>query len=433
MESLFENNPQAESLAGEVLNLSKNTLLFNLRFLDRALCRFSDIPDSSVESAATDGRNIYYNCMHLLLTYRKQKETAARDYLHMVLHCVMRHLFVGNKIDKNLWNVACDIAVEAAINDLNLSCVSCPRQTRQQKALAELKKELRLITAEKVYRHYSTMGLTPEQLKDIRQDFISDDHSMWYAPEDEVPCPEKSSETSGENAGNTQGGDRRPDTEILDSKTMADSRSQETETPENNNQAKANSDISPAELEKLWKDISRSIQTDLETFSRQWGTSSKNLTQSLRECNREKYDYADFLRQFSVLGEQIQVNDDEFDYIFYTYGLRLYKNMPLIESLEYKEVRRVREFIIAIDTSGSVKGETVQKFITKTCNILTQTESFFTNFNKHIIQYDYGIKEDKKISSAEDFENYMSTMELKGFGGTDFPYPQHIISSQHKC
>ena len=68
--------------------------------------------------------------------------------------------------------------------------------------------------------------------------------------------------------------------------------------------------------------------------------------------------------------------------------------MPLIESLEYKEVRRVREFIIAIDTSGSVKGETVQKFITKTCNILTQTESFFTKVNIHIIQCDCGIKEE---------------------------------------
>ena len=34
------------------------------------------------------------------------------------------------------------------------------------------------------------------------------------------------------------------------------------------------------------------------------------------------------------------------------YGMELYGNMPLVEPLEYKETDRVREFVIAIDTSG---------------------------------------------------------------------------------
>ena len=50
--------------------------------------------------------------------------------------------------------------------------------------------------------------------------------------------------------------------------------------------------------------------------------------------NHEKCDYAEFLNKFMVMGETMQINDDEFDYIFYTYGLQLYKNMPLIEPLE---------------------------------------------------------------------------------------------------
>lgn len=73
----------------------------------------------------------------------------------------------------------------------------------------------------------------------------------------------------------------------------------------------------------------------------------------------------------------MKVNPDEFDYIFYTYGLKLYENMPLIEPLEYREVKRIREFVIAIDTSGSVAGEQVQRFVQKTYNILKSTESFF--------------------------------------------------------
>ena len=63
------------------------------------------------------------------------------------------------------------------------------------------------------------------------------------------------------------------------------------------------------------------------------------------------------------MGETMKVNDEEFDYIFYTYGLKLFKNIPLIEPLEYKEEKRIRDFVVAIDTSGSTSGETVQKFL----------------------------------------------------------------------
>ena len=104
--------------------------------------------------------------------------------------------------------------------------------------------------------------------------------------------------------------------------------------------------------------------------------------------NREKYDYTEFLRKFAVRGEVMKINDEEFDYIFYTYGLKLYEKMPLIEPLEYKEVKRIREFVIAIDTSGSVVGEEVQAFVQKTYNVLKSTESFFSKINLHIIQCD---------------------------------------------
>ena len=47
----------------------------------------------------------------------------------------------------------------------------------------------------------------------------------------------------------------------------------------------------------------------------------------------------------------MRLDPDEFDYVYYTYGLKLYRNMPLIKPLEYREVKRIQEFVIAIDTS----------------------------------------------------------------------------------
>ena len=174
------------------------------------------------------------------------------------------------------------------------------------------------------------------------------------------------------------------------------------------------------DVREFWKDIAERMETDLETFSRNQGANAGGLTQSLKAVNRERYDYERFLKQFAVLGEAVKTNDDEFDYIFYTYGLRLYKNMPLIEPSEYKDVKRIREFVIAIDTSGSVSGELVQKFIQKTYNILEQQENYFKKINIHIIQCDAKIREDKKITSKEEFDEYLDTMTLTGFGGTDF-------------
>ena len=98
----------------------------------------------------------------------------------------------------------------------------------------------------------------------------------------------------------------------------------------------------------------------------------------------------------------------------------LYGDIPLVEPLEYKEVKRVREFVIALDTSESVAGELVQKFVTKTWNILKQSENFFTRVNVHIIQCGARVEEDVRITTEEEFDAYMEDMVLKGFGGTDF-------------
>ena len=129
--------------------------------------------------------------------------------------------------------------------------------------------------------------------------------------------------------------------------------------------------------EALWKNVANRMQVDLETFGKIQGFQPGALIQNLTQVNRERYDYSAFLKKFAVLGEAMRINDDEYDYIFYTYGLSRYKNMPLIEPLEYKEVKRIREFVIALDTSGSTAGELVQRFMQKTYNILKSTESFF--------------------------------------------------------
>ena len=140
----------------------------------------------------------------------------------------------------------------------------------------------------------------------------------------------------------------------------------------------------------------------------------------LQLSNREKVDYTAFLKQFAVLSEEVSINDEEFDHIFYTYGLKLYENMPLIEPLEYREVKRIKEFVIAIDTSASVRGELAERFLQKTCELLLQEDTWFSAIRLHIIQCDSVIQSDTMITSRQELEDFMGQLELKGFGGTDF-------------
>mgnify|MGYP000579853267 CR=1 FL=1 len=79
---------------------------------------------------------------------------------------------------------------------------------------------------------------------------------------------------------------------------------------------------------------------------------------------------------FAVFHEELAVDDDSFDYNFYTYGLRLYGNMPLIEPLESKEVKKIEEFVIVIDTSMSCSGELVRKFLEEPMVYLVKARTF---------------------------------------------------------
>lgn len=298
-----------------------------------------------------------YDPMHVVKRYAGEKEGVTRDYLHMVLHCVFRHMYI-HTADSELWDLAADIAVEALIGELGVCAVSADRQPLQGPVLSELKEKLRPLTAEKIYRYYQETGVSAGKLSRLRKLFKADDHRLWY--------------------------------------------------------------ISPAAEEQIWRSVSERMQVELEAFSAQHVSSTGSLAQSLNAVNREKYDYTAFLKKFAVRGEEMKTNNDEFDYIFYDYGLRTYGNMPLIEPLEYKEVKRIRDFVISIDTSGSVSGDIVQTFVQKTYNILKSTESFFSKINLHIIQCDDDIREHVKITTQEEFDAYLKKMSIKGLGGTDF-------------
>ena len=376
---------KAQKLAEEVLILSRNTLLVNLRFLDAALSQFELYPVEE-SSMLTDGHFLLYNPKYVLSGFKHQKETVVRDYLHLVMHCIYRHMFMDPSLNRPLWDLACDIAVENVITELGLKATASFKEKNQAADIAKFKQECKMLTAERLYSYLVSENLDPMEATDIRSRFYADNHEIWYMTDEEKYNQFGIGLTSAGDQGNPTVG----------------------------------TGASNIKLKDTWQQISERMQVDMETFGKQRGDMAGHLIQNLKEVNREKYDYTSFLKKFAVMGEAMKINDDEFDYIFYTYGLKLYDKMPLIEPLEYKEVKQIKEFVIAIDTSGSVVGEQVQAFVQKTYNILKSTESFFSKINLHVIQCDAEIQEHIKITTQEEFDAYLKTMKIKGLGGTDF-------------
>ena len=373
----MDRDERAAELAKEVIALAQNTLMVHLRFLDRALACLAPIPHDKLWFAA-DGIHLYYEPWYVLGKYKWEQNAVNRALLHAILHCVFRHGFVSQEIDRPRWDLACDIAVESAMNGFSEPFLAVHRTEQQMDLLALLSQELPVpLTAERVYRWLGDQQVPEAELLSQREPFFADQHDLWYGTYSSCPDTDKN-----------------------------------------------------VDLEKVWEDISRRMQVEMETMTKD---DASPLVQSLRQVNRRKQNYTQFLRRFGVYGEVMRVSEEEFDYTYYTYGLSTYGNLPLVEPLEYREQKRLREFVIAIDTSGSVRGDVVQSFVQHTYDILSRQENLFTKVNIHIIQCDDRIQEDARITCAEEFQQYLDTMEIKGLGKTDFrPVFRYIEELQQK-
>ena len=392
------------STANEVIDYSIAKLYTRLRYMANAIGRFNYVPYNG--TITCDGENIYYDPEWIISRCEATKghSLPAHDILHQILHCIYRHQFVSPTINRRLWNLATDIAVTSVIADMDREN---PISIKKRKKLDELKSEIGEISAERMMQYFDDLSADEKEkvIESLEEDFgQDDDHESWYNMRFKQDKTGKAALTMKLKKGGKQsscGG------------------SNNDENNSNNNDEDNNGSSSRKSLEEKWREISEHVQKDIEEFNKDKGDGSGNLAQSIRRCNREKYDYTEFLKKFTTIHEVMKINLDEFDYNIYSYGLQTYGNIALVEPLEYKDDRKLHDFVIAIDTSGSVYGDLVQAFLNKTYNII-MNNCTDNNLNIWIVQCDAKVQEAKQITSKEDFERYITNMELHGFGGTDF-------------
>ena len=362
-QNMEETAEKLKSLGVSILCAARDELYFSMRFLDVTLSSFVYQMDSSVSPFGTDGAVMYFHPQQLGGLLRENRILVNRGYLHMVFHCIFRHMFKRTD-DERYWDLSCDIAAEHLIDGCDKRPVRWSRSLLRRETYRKLEAGGRVMNAERIFRELKAWELTEKELSRLEEEFRTDDHRYW-----ENRGPERKKEP---------------------------------------------------ELSRKWQEINEKMETDLETFSKEASEENGNFLGQLRVENRERQNYREFLRKFSVLREEMGTDPDTFDYGFYSYGLSLYGNMPLIEPLETREVRRIADFIIVIDTSMSCSGTLVRRFLEETYSVLKQNDSYFRRVNVHIIQCDEKVHSDVKITSEKELKKYMDQFELYGEGGTDF-------------
>ena len=174
---------EIEALALDALGLVRNELLVSLRFMSAAFARLAPLPIPGA-TLATDGAHLRFDPVTWARTYAADPAEASRAYLHTVLHCVFLHLYPGEGIDPDLWDIACDMVVESVIDQLDLPATRTPQAAASRPELERMAEEAGLMTAERVYaalRDQRAAGATDDELARLGARFHVDDHRPWHA------------------------------------------------------------------------------------------------------------------------------------------------------------------------------------------------------------------------------------------------------------
>ena len=171
--------------------------------------------------------------------------------------------------------------------------------------------------------------------------------------------------------------------------------------------------------QKLWERVLNYVSRNRQGGKRS-GTRAGDRSETIEDLHKGTMDYRKYLRQFAVPKEEMELDMEGFDYIYYSLGMERYGNIPLIEPPETREGHKLSQLVIAIDTSGSCTKEIVRDFLRETYSILSDQENFFRKMEVYLIQCDCMVQSAAVIHSREEWKNYCREITVSGRGGTDF-------------
>lgn len=414
-------------LAEKIIAAAQDKIVASMRFMDSAVFALKTACAHDKHGVfMIDGTTLYYSTDAVFDRMKRGLSSFTHDYMHVLLHCIFKHYYITKKVNRLYWDMASDIAVEEMIESLGAYCFNTPESSERRDEIKKIRAKRGRLSVDRLYKSFVTDPPIEAEVSIMRELFTVDDHSLWYRADDGVNYSESMSEIDEDGKQD----DSRPQDydenkqEIPDDNTITKFDVSSIEKSDGNEECDGASLFSDQD----WDKIREMVKTALEMDDNSFGDTGGTMQRELQYAEENRIDYSTFLRKFAANHETLKVDDESFDYIMYTYGLNRYRDMPLIEPLEYKDEKHIRDLVISIDTSGSTDGELVKKFIDKSFEILSNNDVLGAKFNIHVVQCDAEIQDDTVLKNREDADVFLKNLEIKGFGGTDFRPVFHYIN-----
>lgn len=357
----------------------------------------------------TDGTSLYYHAERVCALFRETPSQLRWMYLHLYLHYICEHPW------KEPNSEHADIVVSVFAYLLVESQIKKGVSSRTPiRSLFSVPEQLRSIFEKVKPRELTQAVLHPEKLPavlepaaaqaeytDLYARFRSDSHTFW---------PINNENTASSSRARVSVSNHQTPQEELN----------KNKKPKHPFFISNSLELSMFHKQYLREKLQKALLSELATGFGKRGWAPGRSAEEADLQKQDSMDYHSFLQRFTVPREEALIDTDSFDYIPYHYGLTYYGNLPFIEPLEYKEVNRLDELAIAIDTSGSCSGRIVRRFLEETWSILRQRENFFSRMRLHLIQCDSMIQEYRIFSSVEEWEEAIPNFRILGLGNTDF-------------
>ena len=473
------------NLGLRILNQAKIELSLSMRYLSRALDKLSFQMDFNTRRMGTEGEKLHFHPEFVFQLYVESPQKLYRLYMHSLLHCLFRHMFKTEGREETLWNLATDIHVEYVLDSIDVPLLLRPAYPFREDYFRKLEKEIKSLSAERIYAYLLTQNLSYAERERLEQEFVKDDHRFWeklgeekqsFGADGVEDSEGKEDRERKESSEGMEGSEKSETPEGMEGREKGEApegmeesekgeapegmegsekseapegvegseKSEAPEEPEGSGRNKNTEGIgknkrrensgereeSRKRLDKDWEDIGKRTEEELKEGKDK--DEGDKLSWFLHLEHKNYTPFQDFLRKFSVDREELKTDPESFDYGYYYFGLSQYGNMPLIEENEYREKRKIPELVIAIDTSYSTKGEMVKLFLEETLAILQNKEAFFSKCRVHIVECDDRIRKDILVENAEEMEHYRQRFEVSGGYGTDFRPVFHYIEDLRK-
>ena len=296
------------------------------------------------EKTGTDGQ-LFYAPVSFLAKAQTDRETAERTLLHSVLHAMLGHIWERGNRAEGKWSLACDMAAEFLASRM----LGLTLQDDAAKAFYALEPGT-AFSAPAIYAQLNDAFPVPEAQLQVL--FTRDCHDLWKKAFDRARLPGG----SGDGAG----------------------------------------------MQALWRRTRDKLAPYMKEEKPKIGSGTAGAKLTLPESPENNVRFASLLRAFSVTRENRHVNDADFSYSWYAYGMEHYDGVALVEPLEYSEERKLRELAIVIDTSASCSRGMTSWFLRAVHDILLRERLFFERFRLHILQCDCEVQQDALVTHLDE-------------------------------